>query len=148
MTEPMPSADREHLLSLMNDFPLHAMLGFELDRAAEGRATAHVSVGPTVTNVAGVLHGGVLYAVMDVAAFCAAVTVLPADTNAATHDLHVSVLRPSPAGATVALSAEVRKMGKRLMFVDVEAAIDGQVVALARVTKSMIPFVGPPRTGR
>jgi len=138
----MASEHQERLLARMNDFPLHRKLGFELISASDGHADARVVVGPDVLNVAGVLHGGVLYAVMDVAAFCAAVTVLPPATNAATHDLHISVLRPSPADATLFLAADVRKVGKRLLFVDVEAQIDGRVVALARVTKSLIPFTG------
>ncbi len=140
MPEPMSRVQQEALLARMNDFPLHGKLGFELVGAADGRAEARVSIGPDVLNAGGVLHGGVLYAVLDVCAFCAAVTVLPPDTNAATHDLHVSVLRHGPPGAVLELSAEVRKAGKRLILVDAEARLGGQVLALARVTKSLIPF--------
>jgi uncharacterized protein (TIGR00369 family) len=140
MPDPAPRNEQIALLALMNDFPLHKQLGFELVGAADGQAEARATVGPTVLNAGGVLHGGVLYAVLDVTAFCAALTVVPSATNAATHDLHVSVLRPSPPGAVLELTAEVRKIGKRLVFVDAEARLDGEVVALARVTKSLIPF--------
>ncbi len=140
MPEPASRQEQEVLLSLMNEFPLHRQLGFELIHAADGRAQARVTVGPGVLNAGGVLHGGVLYAVLDVTAFCAAVTVVPSATNAVTHDLHVSVLRASPPDAVLELSAQVRKAGRRLLFIDAEARLDGEVVALARVTKSLIPF--------
>ncbi|MCO4769616.1 MAG: ester cyclase [Deltaproteobacteria bacterium] len=132
----------EDLLELMGRFPLHKKLGFELLDAEDGRAQAQVTVIPEVVNAGGVLHGGVLYTVLDVTAFCACVTVIPDGTNAATHDIHVQVLRASPPGAVVQLSAEVRKVGKRLVFVDAEATLDGKTVALARVTKSLIPLPG------
>ena len=137
---PMPREQQEALLARMHEFPLHESLGFELIEAADGRARAQVTVGPGVLNAGGVLHGGVIYAVLDVTAFCAAVTVLPEGTNAVTHDLHVSVLRHGPPDAVIELSAEVRKVGRRLLFVDADASLSGQTVALARVTKSLIPF--------
>ncbi len=140
MVDVMPRDEQERLLARMEGFPLHQRLGFELIDARDGTARARVAVGPDVLNAGGVLHGGVLYAVLDITAFCAAVTAVPSNTNAATHDLHVSVLRASPPGAVLELSAQVQKTGKRLLFVDAEARIDGVLVALARVTKSLIPF--------
>lgn len=140
MSTPAPRAEQEALLGLMNSFPLHQGLGFELVDARDGHAEARVLAGPAVMNAGGVLHGGVLYAVMDITAFCAAVTVVPSRTNAATHDLHVQVLRATPEGSELRLLATVRKTGKRLVFVDVEALVGDQVVALGRVTKSLIPF--------
>jgi len=131
---------RARLLALMDTFPLHQRLGFELVDAGDGRCEARVTAGPDVLNAGGVLHGGVLYAVLDVAAFCAAISVTPPGVNAVTCDLHVQALRATPPGAVLALTAQVRKLGKRLVFVDAEATLDGQVVALARVTKSLIPF--------
>ena len=132
--------DQTAILARMSEFPLHHRLGFTLLSAADGRATAEATVRPDVLNAAGVLHGGVLYAVLDIAAFCAAVSVLPPATNAVTHDLHVQVLRASPPGATLHLEATVRKIGKRVLFVDVEARNGDAVVALGRVTKSLIPL--------
>lgn len=132
--------DQAAILAAMGSYPLHHRLGFELVEASDGTATGKATAHPDVLNAAGVLHGGVLYAVMDVTAFCAAVTVLPPGTNAATHDIHVQVLRATPPGAELRLEATVRKVGKRILFVDVEALRDGTVVALARVTKSLIPL--------
>ena len=131
------------LLDYMQRFPLHQRLGFELIEAKDGTAQAQCTVGPDQLNAGGVLHGGVLYALMDVTAFCAAVTVLPTGSNAVTHDLHVQVLRHGPPGSVVHFAASVRKSGKRVMFLDVEAHRDGPegpVLALARVTKSLVPL--------
>lgn len=132
----------EEILQLMGEYPLHKRLGFELVEAADGRARARCHVIPEVVNIGGVLHGGVIYAVMDIAAFCAAVTVIPPKHNAATADISVQVLRATPPGAVLELTAEVRKLGKRLVFVDAEATLDGEVVALARVTKSVFAIKG------
>lgn len=140
MPDVMPRAAQEAILERMRSFPLHQRLGFELVSAEGGRSVARLRVTPDVLNIGGVLHGGVLYAVMDIAAFSAAITAVPDRTNAATNDIHVSVLRASPPDAVLEITSEVRKVGKRLLFVDAEAHCEGKLVALARVTKSLIPF--------
>ena len=140
MSDPAPRHEQEALLALMSEFPLHKRLGFELVTAADGHAEARATVRPDVLNAGGVLHGGVMYAVLDITAFCAAMTVTPSRTNAATHDIHVQVLRHSPPDAVLTLTADVRKIGKRLVFLDADATLDGKTIALARVTKSLIPF--------
>jgi len=131
------------LLNRMTEFPLHQHLGFELVEARDGIATGRCSVGPNQLNAGGVLHGGVLYALLDITSYCAAVTVLPPGRNVVTHDLHVQVLRHGPPGSQIHFAASVRKAGKRVMFLDCEAHLgdaDGPVLALARVTKSLVPM--------
>lgn len=131
---------REDILAAMEAFPLHAQFGFQILSAADGACQARSTVGPAHINFGGVVHGGVMYLLLDVTAFCAAVTLLPDNTNATTHDIHVSMMRPTPPGADLRLSAVVRKAGRSLYFIDVEATVEGALVASARVTKSLVPL--------
>lgn len=134
---------REQILAAAQTFPLHAQFGLSLTHAADGVCRATVPVGPAHINLGGVVHGGVMYLLLDVVAWCAAVTVVPEGFNATTHDLHVSVLRPTPAGATLTFEARVRKLGRTLVFIDVEASIGDKLVASARVTKSLVALSLP-----
>lgn len=106
---------------------------------ADGAATARMLVGEASRNNVDVLHGGALYAVLDVVAYLAVLTTLNQGENAVTHDLSVSVLRPTHLGATVELQASVRRRGRRIALIDSEATVDGTLIGLARVTKSIVP---------
>lgn len=131
--------DLETFLGVMEAFPLHAQFGFTIVEHGEGTCHARVTVDEPHLNIGGVVHGGVMYLLLDVAAYCAAVTVMPAGMNATTHDLHVSMLRPARKGQVLELVSTVRKLGRTLCFIDVEAHADSKLVASARVTKSLIP---------
>ncbi len=131
---------RQEILDAMESFPLHRQFGFELVEHAQGSCHARCTIGEAHINFGGVLHGGVLYLLLDVAAFCAAVTVLPEGFNATTHDIHVSVMRPTRRDAVLDLRATVRKRGRTVYFIDVEGTVDGVLMASARVTKSLVPL--------
>ena len=133
----------KRLLAAMEAFPLHAQFGFTLVEAADGRCHARCTVGEPHLNYGGVVHGGVMYLLLDVTAYCAALTILPEGQNATTHDLHVSMLRPTRSGDVLDLIGTVRKAGRTLTFIDAEAHVAGRLVASARVTKSLVPL--PPR---
>ena len=130
----------DQILAAMQTFPLHAQFGLEVVEAADGRCHARCTVGPAHLNYGGVVHGGVMYLLLDVVAYCASVTVMPDGFNATTHDLHASILRPTPGGVDLQLRATVRKAGRTLHFIDVEATVGGKLVASARVTKSLVPL--------
>jgi uncharacterized protein (TIGR00369 family) len=134
------SISTETLLRAMQEFPLHAQFGFEVVQAVDGACHAQCVIGPAHLNYGGVVHGGVLYLLLDVAAYCAAMTVVPAGFNATTHDLHVSVMRPTPGGVTLDLHGTVRKLGRTLVFIDAQASVAGKLMATARVTKSLVPM--------
>lgn len=132
--------DRQTILRAMQQFPLHRQFGFTITDHGEGTCEAAVTIGTAHLNYGGVVHGGVMYLLLDVTAFCAAVTVMPEGYNATTHDIHISMMRPTPDGARLTLRAEVRKRGRSLYFIDCEASADGKLVASARVTKSLVPL--------
>lgn len=142
MTRDPVTLDTHQLLRAMEAFPLHRQFGLEVVEAADGACRARCTVGPAHLNYGGVVHGGVMYLLLDVVAYCAAVTLLPPGFNATTHDLHASILRPTPGGVTLELASTVRKAGRTLYFIDVEAHVEGRLVASARVTKSLVPLPG------
>ena len=84
------------------------------------------------------LHGGVVYTLLDVASFLALLPHLSDDEHAVTHDLTVSLLRPVVADERVDVTGTVLRRGRGVAFMRAEAAVDEQVVAAAQVTKSIV----------
>jgi len=128
----------ENRLDKIRQLPLHRFMGLETLTAADGSAQLQVTVEDNAINPAGMLHGGVVYTLSDVCAYAAVLSLLPAEQEAVTHDLHIAVLRPGQRHDRLQFSAKVIKRGRQLAFVNVEATIDDKLIALVRVTKSII----------
>lgn len=120
------------------DIPLHRFLGMQLRDAADPSAGIWFTVDQPAQNQAGVLHGGVIYTLMDVASFLALLPSLSDEEHAVTHDLVVSLIRPVSAGKRVDLTGTVLRRGRAVAFMRAEATVDGEVVAAAQVTKSVV----------
>lgn len=111
-----------------------------VERDGDG-AVCRFAVNDYTVNPAGMLHGGILYAMMDVTAYLAVLPTLAADENAVSHDVHVSVLRPV-AENHVDLHARILRRGRGVIFVRIEARdAGGRTAATASVTKSVVPGV-------
>lgn len=120
------------------EIPLHRFLGVQLaDPADPGAGIAFPVVEPVLNDV-GVLHGGVITALLDVASYLALLPSLAAQERAVTHDLSVSLVRSVPAGARVVVAGAVVRRGRRVAFLRAEARVDGDVVATAQVTKTLL----------
>ena len=120
------------------DIPLHRFLGMELrDPAAPSTGIWFPVAGPA-QNQAGVLHGGVVYTLLDVACFLALLPQLSDQEHAVTHDVTVSLLRPVAAGRRVDVVGSVLRRGRTVAFLRAEATVDGEVVAAAQLTKSVV----------
>lgn len=120
------------------DVPLNRHLGLVFDRHdAAGVAHAHFDPHEGL-RAYGRLHGGALYALLDAMGLLALQPRLRPGQHAVTHDLHVSMLRAAPEGARVALRAELLKLGRTLAFIDARAEAGGQLLATARITKSIV----------
>jgi uncharacterized protein (TIGR00369 family) len=121
--------------------PFHRFAGLRLVEQQPGRAVARFQVAGDVLNHAGTLHAGLLYGLMDATAFLALVTVLRPGESAATHDLHVSVMRPALRGEEIEIRAEVLKRGGSVAFIRCEAwrigAAEPLLAATGTVTKSL-----------
>ena len=124
-------------LEAVRQLPLHRHLGVTDLTASDGRSELWLTVDEASTNPAGVLHGGVLYMLCDVASYTALLSVLDHAREAATHDIHVSVMAPATPGERVRFCGRVVQQGKRLVFTEAEARAGDRLLATARVTKTV-----------
>lgn len=120
------------------DLPFHRFLGIKIIKNGPGFAWIELSPTEKTINTAGVIHGGIVYALLDLAAYIAILPLLHDNQNGVTHDIHVSVLRPAPVDSPLLFQAEIRKIGKRIVFCDSEAKYDDHLMATGRLTKSII----------
>jgi uncharacterized protein (TIGR00369 family) len=114
-------------------------LGFVPKLAAPGTATWEYEVKREHFNPNGVLHGGVVMALLDTAMGHAVAALVARDGafNAAAQ-MTVHFLEPIREGLVTA-RAEVRKCGKRLAVVEAEATDDnGVVLATATATHAIL----------
>jgi uncharacterized protein (TIGR00369 family) len=120
------------------DIPLHRFLGVELVDPARPEAGIAFTVLEPAVNNAGVLHGGIITALLDVACYLALLPSLAAEENAVTHDITASLMRSVPHGARVELAGTVVRRGRSVVFLRAEATVDGAVVAAGQITKTML----------
>jgi len=117
-------------------------LGF-VPREAEGKngtATWEYTVDPAHYNVNGVLHGGVLMALLDTAmGHAVAAMVAPQGRFNAAAQFNIHFFLPVKSGL-VRARAEVKKLGKRLAVAEAEATDEeGRVLGIATSTHSILP---------
>ena len=115
-------------------------LSFVLRTVGGGRSTWEYTVDAAHFNPNGVLHGGVLMALLDTAmghAVGEQVAAVGRFNAAAQFNIHF--LLPIKSGL-VRANAEVKKLGKRLAVVEGEAVDDGgRLLAIATATHSLLP---------
>ena len=124
-------------MSLPDDygrFPLRDFLGMELTEVGDGRATAHIDIAAQHLNPNGVVHGAVLFALVDTAMGGAAMSVLPAGQYATSVDIQFRFVRPASAGSLLA-AVEVLKQGRHVIHLEGRIEGDaGRVIATAAGT--------------
>lgn len=125
-------------LEAVRNLPLHRYLGVTRLAAEQGKGTLEFEVSEHTANPAGVLHGGVIYALCDVCAYAGLLSLLRPDQEAVTHDLHVSVMRSAQQGDRVVIESSPVRLGRRIGFFEVTATVGDTVIATARVTKSIL----------
>jgi uncharacterized protein (TIGR00369 family) len=120
--------------------PVNETLGFELDRGAEGVAYEW-TVPAEHCHGAGNLQGGMLAAFADAVLGGVASTELPEDRYPVLADMHLSILRPAPAGARLRATGRVVKAGRRVIFTEAEITdtSTGKLVAKASGTALSAP---------
>jgi uncharacterized protein (TIGR00369 family) len=125
--------------------PLHRACELRVRRAAAGSSRIRFRVNEFSTNITGHLHGGITYAMVDVACFLALCSQLEPGRHGVTVDIHVSVLRPANRGEDMLVRATVDRMGRSLAHMRAEVFADGKdgerLVATGTVTKSIIELV-------
>lgn len=117
--------------------PLHRRLGITDIESEGGVGRFSIEVNEDSLNPGGMFHGGVLYLLCDVCAYAGMLSRMDELTEAVTHDIQVSVMRPAKLGDRIEFKSRVVRQGKRLCFIEVEATVDGDILGTAKVTKSM-----------
>ena len=115
-------------------------LGFVPRQAGGGTATWEYTVDPAHYNTNGVLHGGILMALLDTAmGHAVAELVAPTGRFNAAAQFNIHFFYPIKAGL-VRARAQVKKLGKRLAVVEAEATDEaGRVLGIATSTHSLLP---------
>lgn len=123
--------------------PLHAASGLAIVSSTGGRSEITFEVNDFTANVIDTLHGGILYAMVDVAAFMALLSVIPEGMHGVTADIQVSVLRAAKRGDTVHVRGWVDRVGRTLANMRAEAFVPGpdgeRLIGTGTVVKSLIP---------
>jgi uncharacterized protein (TIGR00369 family) len=113
----------------MGPSPLAKWLDGILVAADEGTITADFLVRPDMTNPVGILHGGVIAAIMD-DLMGATVYALGAETFFTSINLNVDYLFSARVGETVTARSEVIRQGKKVMHVECRLTnADGKLIA-------------------
>lgn len=117
----------------------HIAHGLRAIAAADGEAKLEFEAGPASFGPNGSVHGGVLAMLIEPAAVCAILTMLPQGRHAVTADMHVQHMRPVRPGARVTISARVLRFGNALAFCEASVVSDDKVCSVARLTKAVVP---------
>jgi uncharacterized protein (TIGR00369 family) len=132
----------ETYLPFILEHPLHRAMGVESEQDASGRTLLAVTVNENTANVAGKFHGGIAYAVCDMACYLALLPELQPGENAATLDIHVSMLRAASLGDRVRFSGTLLRRSRNLAFMRAEAHCGELLIAQASVTKTIFRTPG------
>ena len=106
-------------------FPLQEFLGMELSGVDAGSGTAGITVGAEHANPNGVVHGAVLFALVDTAMGKATMSLLDDGLYCASVELSLRFIRPASAGSLSA-EATVVKRGKNIVHLDARVHDDDE----------------------
>lgn len=94
----------------VNAFPFIRLMGMRLRTAEDGKSEVECRIRPSLRNSFGMLHGGVLGALVDVSVATALRSVLPLDMRMTTIEYKVNFLKPVSSG-TVTARGEILRLG-------------------------------------
>ncbi|RJP26271.1 MAG: PaaI family thioesterase [Actinobacteria bacterium] len=83
---------RKRIFELLNGSPFYRHIGMEVVEAGEGRARLHLPVKEELKNLYGILHGGVIAALLDSSCSIAVGTLLGPDEAAVTIDQRINYI--------------------------------------------------------
>jgi uncharacterized protein (TIGR00369 family) len=116
--------------------PAVRTLGIEPAVAEPGRVSFTLELGEFLLNPFGIVHGGVLAALVDTAMGCAVHSLLPAGVGYVTGELNVRFLRPAVlAGGPLECTGEVVHQGRTTMVASARVVDPaGRLIAIAGAT--------------
>jgi acyl-CoA thioesterase len=122
------------------DFPLASHLGLVVDRPGPGRAVARLHASDTHANPHGVVHGAVLFALVDTAMGAATYSVMPEGASCASIEVHLRFLAPARLGDELAADVTVTRAGSRIVHLESRVTAGGDdVVATATGSFAILP---------
>ena len=133
----------EQVVDTVLAHPFHQACELTLEHCTDGVADVRFPVNGFTGNPQGALHGGILYAIMDVASFLAVSSRLAENQHAVSIEVHTSVLRAALPGETVRITSRVDRLGRTLAAMRCEAHAvspegETRLIATGSVTKSII----------
>lgn len=121
-----------------DNFPLGRFLGMDIDIVEPGHAVTRLRIDETHLNLNGVVHGGVLFTMIDTAMGRATMTVLD-EGRCTSIEVHLRFLRPATSGLVEAHGTVVRR-GRRVVHLESRVHDDaGTLVATGTGTFAVIP---------
>jgi acyl-CoA thioesterase len=137
-SEDAQDADAEEEASY-GDFPLKRYLGMELHGDDPGVGYAEIEIGPVHLNPNGVVHGAVLFALVDTAMGKSTMSVIDQPgAYCASIELSLRFIRPAVAGRLLA-TARVVKRGRNVVHLDADVVgDDSRLVASAAGTFAVL----------
>ena len=118
-----------------SEFPLRTFLDFTIDDGIAGEAVAALAVSDRHLNPNGVVHGGVVFTLVDTAMGRATMSVLEEGRICASIEVAVRYLRPITGGRLVA-TASVLRAGRRIVHLEGRVTVDGDDRPVAVVQAS------------
>lgn len=120
-------------------FALRRFLGFDLSTTAPGRGEATLAIRDDHLNPNGVVHGGVLFTMIDTAMGLATMSVLPAGEICASIEVQIRYLRAVTSG-DIRVEAEVLQRRRRIVHLEARTFTGGgELAALATGSFAVIP---------
>ena len=93
MTEELsPEEIRQRIFALLNGSPFYRHLGMEIVEAGDGRARLRLPVKDELKNLYGILHGGVIAALLDSSCSIAVGTLMGPDETSVTLDQRINYI--------------------------------------------------------
>ena len=118
-----------------SEFPLRTFLDFTIDDGIDGEAVVALDVSDRHLNPNGVVHGGVVFTLVDTAMGRATMSVLEEGRICASIEVAVRYLRPINGGRLVATSSVLRA-GRRIVHLEGRVTVDGDDRPVAVVQAS------------
>ena len=118
-----------------SEFPLRTFLDFTIDDGIDDEAVAALDVSDRHLNPNGVVHGGVVFTLVDTAMGRATMSVLEEGRICASIEVAVRYLRPITGGRLVA-TASVLRAGRRIVHLEGRVTVDGDDRPVAVVQAS------------
>ena len=121
MTSEPPDVDPDH--PDYGTFPLRSWMGFDLDTPEPGVAVGTLDVTADHLNPNGVVHGGVVFALVDTTMGSATMSVLDEGNICASIEAGIRYLRPITGGRITART-EVLRRGRRVVHLTSTVTVD------------------------